>query len=91
MTIIKDSIFLKQLVNIIIYIKKDKITPAKNFEKELNEKIKLLKTNPQMCKKSIYFDDDKYRDLTYKGYTIIYKIQEDKILVLDIFKWQDKS
>ena len=91
MNIVKDILFLKQLANIILYIKKDKITPAKKFEKELNDKIKLLTKNPHMCKKSIYFDDDKYRDLTYRGYTIIYKVEENRLLILDIFKWQDKK
>ncbi len=90
MNIVRDIVFLNALFKILSYIKKDKITPVKKFQKELNDKIKLLKTNPQMCKKSIYFDDDKYRDLTYKGYTIIYKVTQDKILILDIFKWQDK-
>jgi len=43
-----------------------------------------------MYRKSIYFDDDYYRDFVYKGYTIIYKIEKDFIRVLDIFKWQDR-
>ncbi len=91
MIIEKKPKYVRGLFNIILYIKKDKITPAKKFEKELNEKIKLLINNPQMCKKSIYFNDDKYRDLTYRGYTIIYKIEENRLLILDIFKWQDKK
>ena len=42
-----------------------------------------------MYRKSIYFDDENYRDLIHKGYTVIYKIKEDKIIILDIFKWSD--
>ena len=43
-----------------------------------------------MCRVSIYFNDKAYRDMIYKGYTIIYKIENDTIKVLDIFKWIDK-
>jgi len=28
--------------------------------------------------------------LTYMGYTVIYKIDDDVIRVLDIFKWEDR-
>jgi len=27
--------------------------------------------------------------MIYEGYTIIYKVESDKILILDIFKWQN--
>ena len=43
-----------------------------------------------MCRQSIYFEDKRYRDLTFKGYTVIYKVEEDMIKILDIFKWQAK-
>jgi len=43
-----------------------------------------------MCRKSLYFEDDSYRDLIFKGYTIIYKVEDDMIKVLDIFKWQER-
>ena len=45
---------------------------------------------PYKYRKSYYFEDESYRDLIYKGYTIIYKIDEQTIKILDIFKWQDK-
>jgi len=44
-----------------------------------------------MCRKSKYIDDTNCRDLIFKGYTTIYKIQEDQIKVLDIFKWENKE
>jgi len=88
MKIIKDKKFLRKLEIIYKYIKKDKPLAAKNFIYSLNSKIKNLKTFPKMYRKSIYFDDESYRDLIHKGYTVIYKI-EDKIIILDIFKWSD--
>ena len=43
-----------------------------------------------MCRASIYFEDSRYRDLIFKGYTVIYKVEENEIKILDIFKWQDR-
>jgi len=36
------------------------------------------------------FRAKEYRDLIYEGYTVIYKVETDKILILDIFKWQNR-
>ncbi|GAB6044591.1 hypothetical protein JCM11957_01890 [Caminibacter profundus] len=44
-----------------------------------------------MYRKSIYFDDENYRDLIHKGYTIIYKIEKDKIIPIDNGKWTMKN
>ncbi|MEA3456958.1 MAG: type II toxin-antitoxin system RelE/ParE family toxin [Campylobacterota bacterium] len=90
MIIIKDENYLSQLFTILSHIRRDKQSVPKKFEKELNDKISLLKTTPYMCRQSIYFDNKDYRDLIYSGYTIIYKIEEEKILILEIFKWQNR-
>jgi len=90
MIIEKKPKFVFTLAKILKYIKKDKINPARKFEKELNQKLNLLKQNPQMCRKSIYFEDESYRDLIYSGYTVVYKIETEKILILEIFKWQNR-
>ncbi|MEA1982788.1 MAG: type II toxin-antitoxin system RelE/ParE family toxin [Campylobacterota bacterium] len=90
MIIVKDDVYLEQLFNILRTIKKDNKTPAIKFEKELSDKIELLKDNPQMCRQSNYFQSVDYRDLIYSGYTIIYKVEEEKILILEIFKWQSR-
>lgn len=92
MTIEKKPNFTKAFANILFYIAQDKKSAAIKFEKELDEKIMNLAFFPQKYRKSHYFEDDTYRDLIYNGYTIIYKIEtsKDKILILDIFKWQNK-
>jgi len=89
--ILIEASFSKPLLSILLTIAKDKKTAAKKFNKELRQKISLLSTSPHMCRSSIYFDDTNYRDLIYKGYIIIYKIDTNTIKVLDIFKWQDKD
>jgi plasmid stabilization system protein ParE len=90
MIIEKKTLYLKQLQNIIRFISQDKPIAALNFEKELNKKLKQILSNPKMHRKSHYFDDKNYRDLIYKGYTIIYKIENNTVKILDIFKWQER-
>ena len=90
MTIVKDKNFQKQLFLILKYIAKDKKSAAIKFEKELRDKFTNLKKYPFMYRKSVYIDDDSYRDLIHYGYTIIYKVEEKRILILEIFKWQDR-
>lgn len=90
MIIIRDILFQKQLLNILRYISNDKISAAKTFESILNKKIKDLIHSPYKFRKSLYFEDESYRDLVCNGYTIVYKIEEEKILILEIFKWQSR-
>ncbi len=90
MIIIKDKLFQKQFFEILKFIAKDKITAAKKFENELSHLIQNLVNSPYKFRASYYFEDETYRDLIYQGYTIIYKIETNKILILEIFKWQNK-
>jgi len=47
---------------------------------------------PYKCRKSLYFENDKIRDLIYKGYTIVYKIDEIKniIIIIGMKKYQNE-
>jgi len=69
---------------------KDKKTAADKFKNDLKNKMELLKESPFMCRKSFYFDNESYRDLIFKGYTTIYKVDNDVIKILDIFKWENR-
>jgi plasmid stabilization system protein ParE len=79
--------FKEKLQHIVQYIKQDKQDAAINFAKQLKNTIKALDNSPYRYRKSIYFDDKNVRDMTFKGYTIVYKIYptEDEILIVDIF------
>jgi plasmid stabilization system protein ParE len=90
MTIEKKPKYIFGLMDILLYIKNDKPNAAKKFENELEEKIQNLIDSPFIYRPSIYFDDKSYRDLVYQGYTIIYKVETDKISILEIFKWVDR-
>lgn len=91
MKIVYEESFSKSLLNILAFISKDKKSAAIKFKKNLKEKIELLRVSPLMCEKSKFISDENYRDLIFKGYTTIYKIEENKIKVLEIFKWKDKT
>ena len=79
--------FENQLIQIVNYIAKDKIGASINFANELEELIFSIPDNPFKYKISIYFKNENIRDMTYKGYTINYKVnfEKDLIEVLRIF------
>ena len=84
--------FQNALYAIFSYISKDKPSASHNFKKELKSKIEDMSHNPKIYRASYYFDNENYRDLIFKGYTIIYKIENENnlISILDIFKWIEK-
>ena len=79
--------FENQLLQIINYIAKDKVGASINFANELEKSIFLIPDNPFKYKPSIYFKNENIRDMTYKGYTINYKVnfEKDLIEILRIF------
>lgn len=91
MKIVKSRFYLNQLKNILRYIAIDNNYAALAFERELHKKIKILSTQPLICRPSIYHENDAYRDLIYKSYTVIFKVEQETIILLDKFKWQDRT
>jgi len=90
MKIVYERQFGIALKGIVAYIAKDNIEASKRFKKELKTKFDLVAENPKMYRASIYHESESYRDLVFMGYTAIYKIEDDMIKVLDIFKWIEK-
>lgn len=74
------------------FIAADNPAAAKNFAAELKKKLVTLKDFPEIYPSSKYFDIENYRDMTFKGYTIIYYINTPakQIEVLDFFSWQNR-
>ena len=85
MTIIYKKTFENQLLYIVNYIAKDKIIASINFANELEKLIFLIPDNPFKYKQSIYFENKNIRDMTYKGYTINYKVNSEKDLI-EVFR-----
>lgn len=85
MEIKKTEQFKYELKHILEYIVKDKITAMKTFRKELDLQINDLINFLKKYRKSIYTDNQNIRDMVFKGYTIIYKIYKNEIVILTIF------
>lgn len=83
--------FVLQLKEQIKYIAKDKPTAAKKFKKDLLKNIKKDLVNPFNFKKSIYFEDEKYRDYVFKGYTTIIRIECELgiVYIIGILKYKE--
>lgn len=87
MQIIRSQKFKEEFVSILEYIAKDKLTSALQFRKKLNESLKSISNFAFKYRKSLYFNDENIRDMTFYGYTIVYEVnsEQDSIEVLSIF------
>lgn len=76
------------LAEIVRFIAKDKPLAARKFKKDLIAALGKDLKFPLNFKKSIYYNDDSYRDYVFKGYTISYQIIENEksVLVIGIIK-----
>ncbi|WP_442765587.1 type II toxin-antitoxin system RelE/ParE family toxin [Sulfurospirillum cavolei] len=81
--------FVKRFEAQLRFIANDSPQNAQKFKNELLKQIASLTLHPLKCRKSIYFDDESIRDLVYKGYTIVYLIDEDKIEIFGLTKYQE--
>jgi len=90
MRIEKNPSFNDKLLSILKYIAINNPANAKKFKKELDKKITALLNMPFKYRQSTHHDDLNTRDLIFKGYTIPYIIDNDVIIIIDIFKWEDK-
>ena len=93
MKIIRSRKFQINLLLVLQYIAKDKVSASKNFQKELDKLIKNTPNFPYKYRQSIYFDDKNVRDLIYKKYTINYEVnlEENSIEILNIFNQNKPS
>jgi len=89
MIIIYKDTFVSRLERQIRYIANDNPRLAQKFKKDLLKKIKTIPSNPLAFRKSIYFDNDSIRDLIFKGYTIVFRINNNQIEVFGFVKFQE--
>ena len=87
---IQDS-FSEKLAEVVEFISKDKPKAARKFKADLLKKVKALPQYPLQFKRSIYFEKDTIRDMVFKGYTVVYKVDVDNklILVFGLIKHQE--
>lgn len=87
---IQDS-FSHKLSRQIDFISSDKPKAARKFKADLIKRIKGLSQFPFRYKQSTYFKDDTIREMVFKGYTIVYKVDSAKsvIRVFGLIKQED--
>ena len=87
MQILESELFSEQLASIIEFIAEDKKSSALIFLKNLKKEVQLLVEFPYLFTVSKYYDDTTIRDMTFKKYSIIYKVDkdQDRIILLEIF------
>jgi plasmid stabilization system protein ParE len=68
--------FKDKLNDQVEFIARDKPSVARKFKSEIIDRIKEIPQMPFKHRKSIFFDRDDIRDLIYKGYIVVYKINE---------------
>ncbi len=78
---LQDSLSEK-LPDVVDFIAEDKPKEARKFKIELLKKINKLSQYPFQCKKSIYFENESIKDMVFKGYTVIYKVNTEKSILL---------
>lgn len=86
MVIIYSKRFNERLEKILDFISLDSKERANTFAKKLKSKIKSLTFMPFKCRKNAVLNDQNVRDLIYKGYVIVFRINQDEIEILEIFK-----
>ena len=89
MIVVRRREYLDGMKNIISFIARDSASRAKSFKQQLDRRIDDLVHFPYKYRQSVHHTSKEVRDLIYKGYTIVYRINisKDKIEVLEIFKW----
>jgi len=87
--IVRKKEYLDELKNIISFIALDSVNRAKIFKEQLDSKIEDVIHFPYKYKQSIHHTNKEVRDLIFKGYTIVYRIDNERktIEIIEIFKW----
>ncbi len=83
--------FADKLNDQVDYIAKDKPGAARKFKSDILKRIREIPDMPFSNRKSIFFDREDIRDLIFKGYIIVYKVdaKKDIITIFGFTKYQD--
>lgn len=91
--IVKRKRYHDNLRAILRFIALDNPDAARRLKREVNAKIDTLPGMPLKYRRSIYYDDNRVRDLIHKGYVIPYLVDEsrEKIVILTVLKWRERT
>ena len=70
--------FGEKLNDQVDYIAQDKPGAARKFKSDILGKIQGIPKMPYANRKSIFFDREDIRDLIFKGYIVVYKVDDEK-------------
>ncbi|OFX61426.1 MAG: hypothetical protein A2066_00550 [Bacteroidetes bacterium GWB2_41_8] len=88
MKIVFKDTFVSRLENQIDFIAQNNPINARKFKNELFNLIKEIPFYPRKHRKSIWYDNEDIRDLIFKGYTIVYRINKTTIEIFGFVKYQ---
>lgn len=74
--------FVDALLDQVDYIAKDKPSAARKFKNDLLKNLAKDLKQPFNYRKSIYFEDELVRDYIFKGYTVVFKIDMEKQMLI---------
>ena len=63
------------------YIAQDKPGAARKFKSDLLGRIREIPKMPYANRKSIFFDREDIRDFIFKGYIVVYKVDDEKGII----------
>ena len=89
MKIVFKDTFINRLEDQLNYIALDSLGRARKFKSDLFHRIKQIPANPYLSRKSIYFNDETIRDLVFKGYTIVFRVNDNDIEIFGFVKFQN--
>ena len=78
--------FLSQLDAVLDFYSKDSIETARAFYSELVERLKNISYMPYRFRKNKTINREDTRDLIFKGYVVVFRIEQDHIKILSIYK-----
>ncbi len=83
--------FQQDLIEIVRFIALDKPKAARKFKNDLIKNIQNELVSPYSYKKSIYFEEEKYRDYVFKGYTTICEVDlaNEIVNIIGVLKYRD--
>ena len=83
--------FWHELDTIVDFIELDSTLQGEKFAEGVQAACETLEFMPYKCRKSLNFNDESVRDLVFKGYVLPYRVKDDNIYILGIYKenvWQ---
>lgn len=89
MRIIFKDTFINRLENQLDFIAQNNPANSRKFKNDLFNLIKAIPLNPRKHRKSIWYDDVDIRDLIFRGYTVVFRINNETIEVFGFVKFQD--